>query len=160
MIVDTVKGDAIELFKTGEFDAFAHGCNCFCTMGKGIAKQVKSDLEPLFRADVINGKRGNRGKLGTFSSHKFDFGIGFNLYTQYTFWDKGDMLSYEAIELGFRKLNGYMKSQELKTLIIPKIGSRLAHGDWGIISKLIDINSPDIEITVVEFENATNHIGN
>ena len=156
MIVKTVVGDAIKLFKEGKFDAFAHGCNCFCTMGKGIAKQVKSDLEELYRADVVNGKRGNRGKLGTFSSHQFDFGVGFNLYTQYTFWDRGDMLSYEAVERSFRKINDYMKSQGLVTLAIPKIGSRLAHGDWELLSKLIDLNSPDIEITVVEFVNESN----
>lgn len=156
MIVKTVVGDAIKLFKEGKFDAFAHGCNCFCTMGKGLAKQVKKDLEELYRADVVNGKRGNRGKLGGFSNHQFSFGVGFNLYTQYTFWDMSDMLSYEAVERSFKKVNDYMKSQGLKTLVIPKIGSRLAHGDWEILSNLIDLNSPDIEITVVEFVNESN----
>ena len=35
-----VVGDLIRLAKEGEFDVIAHGCNCFCTMGAGIAPQM------------------------------------------------------------------------------------------------------------------------
>lgn len=37
-----VKGDLIKLALAGEFDVIAHGCNCFCTMGAGIAPQMAS----------------------------------------------------------------------------------------------------------------------
>lgn len=152
MITKVIQGDAIEIFKSGEFDAFAHGCNCFCTMGKGIAAQVKKELNPLYQADILNGKKGLRKKLGTFSFHEFEFGIGINLYTQYTFWNKKDMLDYEAVENCFKSLNEWMKQRKLKTLVIPKIGAGLAHGQWDVISKLIDINTRDIDVTVVEFK--------
>jgi O-acetyl-ADP-ribose deacetylase (regulator of RNase III) len=36
-----IKGDLIELAKQGKFDVIAHGCNCFCTMGAGIAVPMK-----------------------------------------------------------------------------------------------------------------------
>ncbi|QDH46560.1 hypothetical protein LAh9_72 [Aeromonas phage LAh_9] len=98
LITRVIKGDAVSLFKSGEFDVFAHGCNCFCTMGKGIAKQVKDQLRPLFDSDLKFGRKGSRLKLGTFTTHEFDFGVGVNLYTQYTFWDVNDMLDYGAIE--------------------------------------------------------------
>ena len=32
-----VKGNIFDLAEQGEFDVVVHGCNCFCTMGKGIA---------------------------------------------------------------------------------------------------------------------------
>ena len=37
-----VKGDLIKLTLEGEFDVIAHGCNCFCTMGSGIAVAMKN----------------------------------------------------------------------------------------------------------------------
>lgn len=153
MITKVISGDAIKLFKSGDFDAFGHGCNCFCTMGRGIAKQVKAELNPLYQVDVNFGQRGSWKKLGTFTSHEFEFGLGFNLYTQYTFWDKSKMLDYEAVERCFKAVNDDMKQRGLKTLVIPKIGAGLAHGDWKLISNLIDINTRDIDITVVEFDN-------
>lgn len=35
-----VEGDLILLARAGKFDVIAHGCNCFCTMGAGIAPQM------------------------------------------------------------------------------------------------------------------------
>lgn len=35
-----IDGDLISLAKQGKFDVIAHGCNCFCTMGAGIAPQM------------------------------------------------------------------------------------------------------------------------
>jgi O-acetyl-ADP-ribose deacetylase (regulator of RNase III) len=35
-----IDGDLIRLAKQGTFDVIAHGCNCFCTMGAGIAPQM------------------------------------------------------------------------------------------------------------------------
>ena len=32
-----IKGNLISLALAGEFEVIIHGCNCFCTMGAGIA---------------------------------------------------------------------------------------------------------------------------
>lgn len=34
-------GDLISLALAGHFEAIVHGCNCFCTMGAGIAKAIR-----------------------------------------------------------------------------------------------------------------------
>ena len=39
--MNIVKGCLIELAVEGNFDVIVHGCNCFNTMGAGIAKQIK-----------------------------------------------------------------------------------------------------------------------
>ena len=39
MIIGTVKGDLISIFKSGA-GHLIHGCNCFHTMGAGIARQI------------------------------------------------------------------------------------------------------------------------
>ena len=35
--MNIVKGDLIKSAKEGQFDVIIHGCNCFNTMGAGIA---------------------------------------------------------------------------------------------------------------------------
>ena len=37
--------------KNGEFDVIIQGCNCFHTMGAGIAKYIKQDFPEAFAAD-------------------------------------------------------------------------------------------------------------
>ena len=36
-MVNVIKGDLIKLALEGKFDVIGHGCNCFCSMGAGIA---------------------------------------------------------------------------------------------------------------------------
>ena len=36
-----IEGDLIQLALDGEFDLIIHGCNCFCSMGAGIAKSIR-----------------------------------------------------------------------------------------------------------------------
>ncbi len=35
--LNIINGDLIDLAKNGNFDVIIHGCNCFRTMGVGIA---------------------------------------------------------------------------------------------------------------------------
>lgn len=65
----TIKGDLIKLAKEGVFDVIVHGCNCFNTMGHGIAAQVKRELHEAYVVDQHT-QRGYKGKLGTFSVAK------------------------------------------------------------------------------------------
>lgn len=37
-----ITGNLIKLAINGDFDVIIHGCNCFCKMGAGIAKQIAS----------------------------------------------------------------------------------------------------------------------
>lgn len=38
-------GDFIQLALQGKFDVIGHGCNCFCTMGAGIALQMAKEFD-------------------------------------------------------------------------------------------------------------------
>lgn len=60
-----IEGDLIELALASEFDVIAHGCNCFCVMGAGIAPRMaeafgcdRFEMEHHYKAGDIN-------KLGT-----------------------------------------------------------------------------------------------
>lgn len=83
-----VNGDLITLAKQGEFDVIAHGCNCFCTMGAGIAPRMAREfgcddfeLERTKRSDwddqgyehiTKTKNRGDINKLGNIDyEHKY-----------------------------------------------------------------------------------------
>ena len=46
-----IEGDLIQLAKNGKFNVIVHGCNCFNTMGAGIAKMIKDNFIGAWKAD-------------------------------------------------------------------------------------------------------------
>jgi len=52
-MINYIDGDLIKLAQRGYFDVIAHGCNCFCTMGAGIAPQMAE----AFGCDVFEMER-------------------------------------------------------------------------------------------------------
>lgn len=58
-----ISGGLIQLAGNGQFDLIAHGCNCYCTMGAGIAKAVMEVFPSAFETYRAT-KRGDRAKLG------------------------------------------------------------------------------------------------
>lgn len=67
--MDTISGDLLNFALDGRFDVIAHGCNCQCAMGKGIALSIKQQFPEAYDADLRTPK-GDRAKLGTISTAK------------------------------------------------------------------------------------------
>ena len=85
----TISGDLIHLAKSGDFDLIVHGCNCFCTMGPGIAKAIKAVFPAACDADLATAK-GDRSKLGTCTFAVIDQnGAPLVLVNAYTQFDTG-----------------------------------------------------------------------
>lgn len=162
-----INGDLIELTKQGHFDVITHGCNCFSTMGAGIAVPMKNsfgcDMFP--REGKLNkqGEReavevGNIDKLGCIdyqtkiiNSHTVTV---VNSYTQYRYGRNhadGDKcpVDYDAISLCMRKINHQFKGQRIG---LPMIGCGLAGGDWEIVCEIIQEELVDCDTTVVIFD--------
>ena len=170
-----IEGDLIKLAKEGKFDVITHGCNCFCTMGAGIAVAMKENFDcQMFHMEAPK-YRGDINKLGTidyqtrqiFLKEKINlmgveiesvnfgsFGlIIVNSYTQYHFGQNHPdgvyhPVDYEAIALCMRKINHTFKG---KRIGLPKIGAGLAGGDWNKISKIIKTELKDCDITIVNY---------
>lgn len=159
-MIQHTRGNAISLFIDDESKcAFAHGANCLCRMERqtGIAYEVKVRLPELWEADQRT-KPGDRDKLGTASLVTW-FGfdgeiqhIGYNLYTQYSNLDESDMFNYEALRTCFRRLRSHMIRNDIPKVYIPKIGAGLAKGDWSKILKIIEEETADITVVVVEYD--------
>ena len=145
-----VKGDLIHLARKGQFDLIVHGCNCFCTMGAGIARQIRTHFPQAWEADLAT-TSGDRSKLGSYSKACMKTPSGqlyvINAYTQYHYSGDGVLVDYDAIEKIFTALKKQFSGNRMG---YPKIGAGLAKGDWRIISKIIDKALDGEDHTLVE----------
>lgn len=147
----TVDGDLIALALNGEFNVIIHGCNCFCTMGAGIARAIKTEFPEAYTADTAT-KKGDRDKLGRFSSttvtrdgHSITV---VNAYTQYHYRGSGNKANYPAIASVMKAIKAAFPG---KRIGYPLIGAGLAGGDWSIIAPLIDRALVGEDHTLVRF---------
>lgn len=149
-----IEGDLIKLALEGNFDVITHGCNCFCTMGAGIAPQMAI----AFGADKFpleHGRhRGNYNKLGTVDPVKVNGITIINSYTQYGFGanhENGEKqpINYTALAMCLEKINFQYKG---KRVGLPQIGCGLAGGDWTVVKSIILDRLKDCEVTVVFYK--------
>jgi O-acetyl-ADP-ribose deacetylase (regulator of RNase III) len=134
----TVAGDLVTLALDGQFDVIVHGCNCFCTMGAGIALVIQEEFPEAYAADLLTAK-GDRNKLGTFShatvnrnGHEITI---INGYTQFHFHGESVLIDYDAVRSVFAKVKQRFSG---KRIGYPKIGAGLGGGDWTKISAIIE----------------------
>lgn len=139
--MNIIKGDLIELAKQGVFDLIVHGCNCFHTMGGGIAKVIKKTWPSAYQVDLATIK-GDYNKLGNFTFTvepiKDKNLIIINAYTQFhynSFGQKTDLFEYAAFELILQKINHNYPNLHIG---LPMIGMGLAGGDSTRILTIIE----------------------
>lgn len=152
MIIKEIKGNAVELFLRRDVHLI-HGCNCFCNMGAGIAKEVKRKIPGAFRLDAMTLK-GNQNKLGRNSVYVQEDGrMVFNAYTQFKFWGAGPQVDYNAISSCFESaVESASACPEQLPIVTPLIGAGLAGGDWERIKDIINDSTGDYPIIVVHFD--------
>jgi O-acetyl-ADP-ribose deacetylase (regulator of RNase III) len=167
-----VKGNLISLALAGEFDVIAHGCNCFCTMGAGIAPKMAevfgcNDPEIFYLEDNQwpHSYKGDINKLGqiefnTWEEETYD-GTSItkpikvvNAYAQYGFGcnhpgGTNQPLDYVALALCFQKMNHIFKGEHIG---LPWIGCGLAGGDIKLVKQFIEMYFVDCEVTLVEYD--------
>lgn len=146
-----ITGDLIKLTKEGNFDVIVHGCNCFCTMESGIAKQIRKEFPEVWMEDQKTIK-GDINKLGNYTRFMYDINDKFitiiNAYTQYKYGKNLKPLDIDALVLVLRKINHGYKG---KSIGLPLIGAGLAGGDWNIIKEIINKELKDMNITIVHY---------
>lgn len=159
----TIKGDLVEFAAAGEFNVIVHGCNCFNTMGAGVALQIADQFPEARRVDQLT-ISGDTNKLGGYTLASVrgtydDALIIVNAYTQYgTASSPGECaVSYDAIHKVFNSVVYNLACMNRNMRIgIPMIGAGLAGGSWGIIRPIIEeslagFNSPHL-LTLVEYD--------
>ncbi len=154
-MLNHTKGNLINLAEAREFDIIVHGCNCFCTMGSGIAREIRERYPEAYEADRAT-SAGDMFKLGSFTSvHTGEF-IIVNAYTQYDFnrgGSRNDVFEYESFSLILRKLAYAYPNRRFG---FPYIGMGLAGGDATRILAMLEnfaaqVTSTGGTVTLVEF---------
>jgi O-acetyl-ADP-ribose deacetylase (regulator of RNase III) len=133
-------------------DAIVHGCNCFKTMGAGVAKQIKIVYPELYMADS-NHIGTPKERLGNYTKAGLKNGkTGYNVYSQYSYGG-GINLDYNALKKALELVKSDMISNGLKSIAMPKIGAGLAGGDWIKIEQTLTevFNNEQAEAVVYEF---------
>src|SRR5438128_4657813 len=162
-----IKGNLVTLFGQGYFDVSVHGCNCCNNMGDGIAKEIRDIFPEAYKADLATIKFDFR-KLGSYTyadvwrdqvtsegEERVLLGTIINAYTQGHWYgvgkDGGPLCDYDAVRSVFKKLKKWYGHKGLH-FGVPAIGAGRAGGDWNIISKIIDEELFDEDVTFVEFD--------
>lgn len=145
MIKEEFEGNIITMFQKGKFDAICQGNNCFCLMGAGLAVQIAYHFPMASIADNLT-KHGDLSKMGTYTKAKVKNGYIINAYTQYY---PGAYFEYLALINVLKKINKDFKGKHIG---FPEIGCGIGGGDWSIVRKLIDENTPDIKVTIVHYD--------
>ena len=153
MSIGIMRGDLISAAKRGHFDLIAHGCNCFHTMGAGIAKQIKEQFPEAYITDLQT-PYGDIFKLGTISKVIYSDLTVVNCYTQFYFSQKyGPPVDYNAIRGSFQEiynlLNTHPEHIHRHRIGIPMIGCGLAGGKWDIVAKIVEEELDDFDVTVM-----------
>lgn len=132
------QGDLVDKARVGEFDVIVHGCNCFCTMGAGIAKTIKQVFPAAYQADKATSS-GDEAKLGQYSIAQVEVNDKpltiINGYTQFDWRGAGRKADYDAIRQVFRRVK---QNYSGKRIGYPAIGAGLAGGDWAVIAAIIN----------------------
>lgn len=147
----TRRGNLINLALSGDFDVIIQGCNCFNTMGAGIAKQIKQTFPEAYKVDQKT-IRGDRKKLGTYTLAHIVEGpvdiIVVNAYIQYRYGSATPDIDYGAVDSVFAKLRTEFLNRNV-SIGYPLIGCGLAKGDWSIVGGIIDTHFKGMDHTLV-----------
>ena len=121
-------------------DGFMHQCNCFHTMGSGIAKRIREKYPEAYTADLKHGRKGDRIRLGSFSTVKtHDDKQVYNVYAQYTFGMEKRHTDYEAVYKGMYSVCAHATVNNILKLGLPRnIGCKLGGGSWIIVRAIIE----------------------
>lgn len=147
------KGDLLAMGKNNKFDIIIHGCNCFNTMGAGIARQIAEQFPDAKLADDET-LRGDPGKLGTYTIGMGGRLVILNCYTQFDTSRTTDVFEYHAFERVLSKIAHRFGKWRFG---VPMIGMGLAGGDAGRIMPMLEtfadlVAAQGGSVTLVEYQ--------
>ena len=152
------KGNLLDLAEAGLFDIVVQGCNCFNTMGGGIAREIRERYPEVAAVDATTVK-GDYNKLGNWTREvvirkngTVEFMV-INAYTQFDMSKGTDVFEYAAFQLILQKLVRLFGNYSIG---LPYIGMGLAGGDPIWIMPMIEdfakqVTAKGGSVTLVEF---------
>ncbi len=154
MLIHT-RGNLIDLAEQGAFDVIVQGCNCYNTMGSGIAREIRQRYPQAYEVDCQT-EKGDIMKLGNWTAYDTGAFKIINAYTQFGFNANGntaDVFEYTSFQLILQKL---LERYGKKDFGFPYIGMGLAGGDKARIMAMLEWFAEQVtarggSVTLVEF---------
>ena len=150
-MIEVIENDLVEMAKYGSFDVIVHGCNCFHTMGAGIASQIAKEFPQAYETDKRT-RYGDDRKLGHYSSatiYDLQNSTGLTIINAYTQFRPSPPVDYIAIGNVFENINLIFTDCRIG---IPRIGSGLAGGNEQVIEQIIRSKIKDVrQLTIVDY---------
>lgn len=156
-MLEHAKGNLLDMAEKGDFELIIQGCNCFNTMGGGIAKEIRERYPYVAEVDALTTK-GDYNKLGNYTKnvvvvnkeHSF---VVINAYTQFGMSSGEDVFEYTAFELILQKM---LRLYGTFNIGLPYIGMGLAGGNKEVIIEMIEefannVTNKGGSVTLVEF---------
>ena len=146
------KGNLLDMAEADEFDIIVQGCNCWNTMGGGLAREIRERYPMAAQVDAETVK-GDYNKLGNYTTAFTGKFLIVNAYTQFNMSQGTDVFEYAAFELILGKLVHEFGD---KRIGLPYIGMGLAGGDPEWIMPMIEHFADRVTrrggtVTLVEF---------
>ena len=140
-------------------DAFGHCANCFCTMGSGIARQIREIFPEAYEADCKTSK-GDKSKFGKFSlanvsGNQYNKSLKYiyNLYGQFNYGTESRKLNYEAIYSALESMAANCQNNGVLKVGFPYgMGCRLAGGHFPIVEKMIEVIFKDFDVYICSYD--------
>ncbi len=131
-----IKGDVLK----SDERIIVHGCNCFNTMGSGIARQIRERFPEAYAADIQT-LYGDKLKLGRFTDALCENAHGnavhvINAYTQYKYTRTEVDVDYDALRSALTRV--CLEFRNSSVVALPKIGCGLAGGDWEVVEEILE----------------------
>ena len=132
MKIEYIKGDIIDVALFYKIKNVAHNCNCFHTMGAGVAKRLNEYTGNKLLSEDKTTSHGDINKLGTYTMLSYNSMNFFNLYGMFT---------YRTLLKSYKSNNVFVHWNSLQTallnaimdvdgdFIIPIMGCDLAGGN-------------------------------
>ena len=156
-----IEVDVVELIESlsdnKALNVLVQACNCFNTMGKGIAKAISTAYPEVARADNAT-QAGDRAKLGTYTYARVKENVVVaNAYGQFNYgWlnpldSNGRQTDYDALRKSLTAIRDDFASRSPHPIVfyIPKfIGQSLAKGNPRIIQPMVKEIFKDHELVL------------
>ncbi len=128
----------------------AHGCNAQGVMGSGVAKAIRAKYLYAYDSYRRTYEKQNRSlELGqVICAHSIGKPTIANCITQEFYGRNPNIMyvNYDAIVECMKNINQYKcMVNDSPCVAMPKIGAGLGHGDWNIISNIIETELTEIQ---------------
>ena len=144
-----------DIFESGA-DIIAHQVNCQGVMGSGVAKQVREKYPQVYEYYKETCSKPHANLLGV--CQMCPIGLSgdqwiANLFGQDKFgYDGKCYTDYDKLREALLSLNRFAKGGKPTTFAIPYLmGCQRGGGDWEIVSKMIEEELTDCDVTLYRY---------